>query len=367
MIGTEAQQLPILINLRYHIDMIRSLIIAFSLVAIRPCLVADTITLDGVADSTVRQGGGLADSNLSGNLRFRSDDTGGTDDRRTFLKFDSANLSGLSSPQIASAVIRLYVDRVDGDGVVTVASVLADWSETMITWNNMPATGAVLASRSFSSAEEGTVVSIDITSQVKAWADGNPNYGLALLPNAGSGVSARWASKENTAVNVPPVIEVTTSSSSGSAYIPQWFRRYVNNNHLHYSNLALSNITDHDVDVVIGYFDEDGDMLSDDNDSTTGAIVFEPSPATNYLELSPANPDLSGTVTFTMPPRTSVFFAVTLGPSSFDFGFGEIAWSCEAEVEHALIGHGAAGYYTFGNAGVQRERVGVPINEGRPF
>ena len=59
------------------------------------------------------------------------------------LQFDLATLpTGTTAAQISRATLRLYVNRVDTAGSITVSPLNAAWSEYGVTYSTLPATGA---------------------------------------------------------------------------------------------------------------------------------------------------------------------------------------------------------------------------------
>jgi hypothetical protein len=125
-----------------------------------------TTTLAPVADAYVRDGTyasanfGTATSLV---VKVQSSTTG--NHRITFLRFSFSGLSG----GVTAAKLRLYGLRPSGNGVTDSAYAVSDnsWSETGITWNNLPAIGAVQGS----GVAIGTVAQYyewDVTAFVKA-------------------------------------------------------------------------------------------------------------------------------------------------------------------------------------------------------
>jgi len=98
----------------------------------------------------------------------------------SLLQFDLTSLpSGTTSSQIAKATLRLYINRVNTSGTVSVSPVTSAWSESTVTYATIPALGT--AATTFMASTAGTFVTIDITSIVQGWiTTPSSNNGLAL-------------------------------------------------------------------------------------------------------------------------------------------------------------------------------------------
>ena len=123
--------------------------------------------------------------------------------RRSFIRFD---LSGVSEP-IISASLRLYVNRKDADTVHDVNFVSSDsWSETTMTWNTQPASGATLDSQSI--PDEGSWVEFDVTAQVLTELSGDGK--ISLMIHEPTAVTYTLYDSKETAVfeNTPQLVIV---------------------------------------------------------------------------------------------------------------------------------------------------------------
>ena len=110
------------------------------------------------------------------------------------VQFDLSLLpANTTAAQISRAVLRLYVNRVDTAGLVSLQPVGAAWSEYGVTYATLPALGSAVSV--FSVAQAGGYVAVDVTSLVQSWvATPAANHGFALT--AGTAV-AQFDSKEN--------------------------------------------------------------------------------------------------------------------------------------------------------------------------
>ncbi len=164
-----------------------------------------------VADSYVRDGS-YANDNYGGQsiLTVKADGTGYT--RETFLKFD---LSGLTGSYVA-AKLRLTISGANTDAGTTSWNVhyLSNdsWTETGLTWNNKPATGALLATQP---GRTSGVVEWDISQQVISELAGDKILSLRVSSTtAGAKTDASFYSREASVQASAPRLILETSRST---------------------------------------------------------------------------------------------------------------------------------------------------------
>lgn len=134
----------------------------------------------------------------------------------TLVRFDLGLLpAGTTAAQVSRAVLRLYVNRMDTAGTVTVQAVNGAWDESTVTYATMP--GLEGMGQIVAVGQAGAYVAVDVTAQVQSWVSSPAtNYGLALT--SGSAV-LQFDSKENDLTAHPAALDVTIVSSgpAGSA------------------------------------------------------------------------------------------------------------------------------------------------------
>jgi hypothetical protein len=134
----------------------------------------------------------------------------------TYIKFNLATLP--SSPNIAKATLRLYVDAVVGGGSFDVYQLNSTWSENALTYNNAPALGTSATGGhpvAITASSMNQFVLIDITSLVQGWANGTiPNDGVALALTT-SGGSFSFDSKESVLTSHHPELEIALNGAVG--------------------------------------------------------------------------------------------------------------------------------------------------------
>jgi hypothetical protein len=134
------------------------------------------------------------------------------------LQFDLSTLpAGTTAAQVSRATLRLYCNRADTPGSVSVQQVGTAWGEYSVTFSTMPSLGSVVQTIPVNQA--GVYVAVDVTALVQGWITAPAtNNGLALT----SGTAAvQFDSKENDLTGHAAVLDVAlVSGGSGGAVGP---------------------------------------------------------------------------------------------------------------------------------------------------
>ena len=132
------------------------------------------------------------------------------------LQFDLGVLpTGTTAAQVSRAVLRLYCNRADTAGLVSVQIPGAAWGEYSVTYASLPSLGR--ASQVFSVNQAGAYVTVDVTALVQGWISAPAtNFGLALT--AGTAV-VQFDSKENDLTGHAPALDVTLVSGSAGGTV----------------------------------------------------------------------------------------------------------------------------------------------------
>ena len=140
-----------------------------------------------VADAHVNSALPAVNSGAISNLRVGGGYT-------ALVQFDLSTLPvGTTAAQVSRAVLRLYCNRVDTAGLVSLQSVGGAWGEYSVTYGSLPALGSAVQVVQVSQA--GAFVAVDVTALVQGWiAAPATNNGLALT--AGT-AAVQFDSKEN--------------------------------------------------------------------------------------------------------------------------------------------------------------------------
>ncbi len=126
------------------------------------------------------------------------------------LQFDLSMLpTGTTAAQVSRATLRLYCNRMDTAGLMSVQPVNAAWGEYSVTFATLPVLGA--AAQVVRVNQAGTYVAVDVTALVQGWVTSpGTNNGIALT--AGTAV-VQFDSKENDLTGHAAVLDVALASS----------------------------------------------------------------------------------------------------------------------------------------------------------
>jgi hypothetical protein len=173
-------------------------VVAVLAVAARASAVEATL----VADAHVNNARPTANSGAISNLNVGAGYT-------ALLQFDLSSLpAGTTASQVSRAVLRLYCNRADTPGLVSVQPVNAAWGEYSVTYATLPALDA--ATQVFQVSQAGSYISVDVTALVQGWiTNSSTNNGIGLT--AGS-AAVQFDSKENDLTGHSPMLDVVLVS-----------------------------------------------------------------------------------------------------------------------------------------------------------
>jgi hypothetical protein len=125
------------------------------------------------------------------------------------IQFDLSSLpADTTSSQISKATLRLYVNRINTSGLVSVLPVTSAWIESIVTYATIPTLSSAAASFTPTSAQQ--FVPIDVTSLVQGWiTTPSSNYGVALTSTDGDML---FDSKENDETSHVAHLDITVVS-----------------------------------------------------------------------------------------------------------------------------------------------------------
>jgi Collagen triple helix repeat (20 copies) len=126
------------------------------------------------------------------------------------LQFDLSTLpAGTTAGQVSRAVLRMYCNRMDTAGLVSVQPVGGAWGEYSVTYATLPSLGS--AAQVFSVSQAGTYIAVDVTALVQGWiSTPATNQGIALT--AGTAV-VQFDSKENDLTGHAAMLDVSLASA----------------------------------------------------------------------------------------------------------------------------------------------------------
>ncbi len=133
------------------------------------------------------------------------------------LRFDLGTLpSAANAASVTKATLRLFVNRVNTPGVITLSSVGAAWNESAVTAQTLPVTGNAL--EVFPVTDENQYITVDVTVLVQAWiTTPSQNFGLALTASSADAV---FDSKENDTTAHPAQLDIALSSGAAGPIGP---------------------------------------------------------------------------------------------------------------------------------------------------
>lgn len=163
-------------------------------------------------DSYTQQNSPNANFGNAGTLAILASPTAS---RNVYIRVSLSPLpAGLTGSNISIATLMLFTNTVSGAGTFDIYLVTSPWTENSITFNTAPGLGALVASGiAVPALGAKDYVIANVTSALQAWMNGAPNDGLAIVPSAGSTVSATFDSKESTTASHDPIISFVIVSA----------------------------------------------------------------------------------------------------------------------------------------------------------
>ena len=182
---------------------------ALTLGALIVCVVAgarpaDAQTVHVTDDTNVNLAMPSQINGVATSLFVRNIGSGG--ERHTYLRFDLSTVP--SGVLINQAMLRFWVLAVNDAGPVDVYAIGGPWTEETLSASVAPPLGVLLGTVNIAVSDQNRFVVSNITGAVQGWLNGSPNYGIALVPNAGDPVRLTLDSKEATGTSHGPELEV---------------------------------------------------------------------------------------------------------------------------------------------------------------
>ncbi|MDD4880918.1 MAG: DNRLRE domain-containing protein, partial [Gallionellaceae bacterium] len=181
------------------------------------------------ADAQVASGHAASNYGTGTNLYVQSSSVSAFGNERSWLKF---NLSGIpAGSTITGATLRLWNWKSAGAALSVEVRGSADdnWTETGLTWNNQPAPGGILDTRTLASGTSNVWVDWNVTPFVQAQFGGDNTVSLLAKPVSEDSADATAPSygfdAREYGSNVP-VLHVTTQASATSVASVRFFYRY---------------------------------------------------------------------------------------------------------------------------------------------
>ncbi len=186
-----------------------TLLCVFCLAIALPTAFAQSATL--TADAAVSTAQATTNYGALSNLYVSGSST-------ALLQFNLGTLPATATAaQVSKATLRLYVNRVNTPGVITLSPVRGAWTENALTAGTLPPIDS--AAEVFPVTDEGQFVTVDVTALVQAWLSAPAaNFGVALTATSADAV---FDSKENDTTAHPAELLIAMISDTAGPVGPQ--------------------------------------------------------------------------------------------------------------------------------------------------
>ncbi len=169
-------------------------------------------TLSVDQDAWIRSDDTTSNNGANADLHIRFE-TGKVE--QPLVRFDLSTLP--ANAQINSAALWFYIEsgKEHPEGPVTIHRITSDWIESDVTWDSFNGSYDATALGTIGAQASSDVwVQVNITSQVQAWVNGEPNFGV-LLNSIAEGIHGEYISSEG-ASGKHPRLEVIVGNGPAS-------------------------------------------------------------------------------------------------------------------------------------------------------
>ena len=133
---------------------------------------------------------------------------------QVLTRFDVSSIAAKAQISSAVAWFHLKALKPHPEGSITIHEITADWTETGITWESFGGAYRSSVIGMIPAQDAGDVwVAVNLTAQVQAWVNGQPNYGILFEPTT-DGTHTEYTARED-GTN-PPRLEVVVGSGEAS-------------------------------------------------------------------------------------------------------------------------------------------------------
>ncbi|MGI9224241.1 MAG: DNRLRE domain-containing protein [Woeseiaceae bacterium] len=137
--------------------------------------------------------------------------------KQGLIRFDAASIAG---QEINGASFNLYLNDIANGGTISVYAITSSWSESAVNWDNQPPVeAAATAVVDLATADEGSIITIDVTDAATRWADGSlADAGFLIVTS--DNIKAYFDAQEKVG-GIPVTLEVDTGppAYSGEAIV----------------------------------------------------------------------------------------------------------------------------------------------------
>ena len=154
-------------------------------------------------------------------------------------------------------------------------------------------------------------------------------------------------------------IPAVVTAASGKAFVPTYFAQDASGTSGDdYLFVSISNISHADVNVTVKFFDKNGIIITDGDNSPSSGSIQGQNVGVNWND----NPD-NASLVFVLSPRNTE--RVQLFTPTKNIGYGLIEWQQNGEVPVSIVAHAYYMYYKSGAYMISN--FSIPVNGGMPF
>lgn len=161
-----------------------------------------------------------------------------------------------------------------------------------------------------------------------------------------------------------PAWGAAQTGGSGSAFVPHWHGAISGvqgqpTSKINHSFYWITNITSSTASIVVKFYGQDGTLIVDDNNGSTGNVLnYSSGVVSSYSE-----PGSVSTITFDLAGKSTAWIEVK---DTANFGYGKIAWTQPSSATQALLAYGIFNdQNTWSNT--PSAMANISINGGLPF
>lgn len=178
---------------------------------------ATLLTLDVDRDAWVRSDRPTENKGADDELHVRNESVG---TELALLHFDLSSVAAGARIQSAVAWLHVTGQGQHAEGPLSVHRITAEWTEGGVTWDSFASGYDATPLANIAPQPSGNAwVRIDLTSQVQAWVNGEPNQGVLLAPTH-DGIHAKFTARSGPAADRPR-LEVVVGAAPASPAVLQ--------------------------------------------------------------------------------------------------------------------------------------------------
>ena len=176
-------------------------------VTVNPDLTTDPQTFVAIADNTIN--GAQPTRVIGGGTVVQLHGFG---PKVGLVQFDLSSLTGSS---VSAASFRFRLNALKSNGNIDIQLVEEAWTEDTVNYENQPAFSATVVTVPVTTADVGTVMTVDVTGVVQSWAEGSiPSHGFRLATSQGINASIDSRESSGTPMDLHVTVELLVDTES---------------------------------------------------------------------------------------------------------------------------------------------------------